>query len=285
MLSGAAAGAATLAMAGRSDGAATEPQPLRIVDSNISLFQWPFRRFSTDEPGPLLEQLKNLEISRAWAGSFEALLHRDIGGVNQRLATVCKATGNGRLIPIGAVNPMLPDWEEDLRRCHEEYRMPGIRLHPNYHGYHLMDDLFLKVLQAATERGLIVQLAAAMEDTRTHHPLVQVAEVDLTQLPTLVEKVSGARVQILNHRPRAAMLKAFAQAEGIFFDISRIEDTAGVARLMRGLPAGRVMFGSHTPFLIQQSALIRAHESDLTESETRDLFAGNAERLLGKETN
>ncbi len=163
--------------------------------------------------------------------------------------------------------------------------MPGIRLHPNYHGYQLTEPPFSKALKMATERGMIVQLAAAMEDTRTHHPLVQVRDVDLTPLPDLVGAVAGAKVQVLNLRPRTASYQSFAAVEGIFFDISRIEDTAGVARLMRGLPAGRVLFGSHAPFLIQQSALIRAHESDLTESETRDLFAGNAERLLGKETN
>src|SRR6185369_3562981 len=106
-----------------------------------------------------LAKLKKHRITQAWAGNFEAVLHKNFDLANARLAEECRANGSGMLLPFGSVNPIWPDWEETLRRCHETYRMPGIRLYPNYHGYALDRPEFLALLGRATERGMLVQIA------------------------------------------------------------------------------------------------------------------------------
>ncbi len=253
-----------------------------IVDTNVSLSRWPFRRLSGDETPTLVERLSKQGVSQAWVGSFDAILHRDIGGVNARLMDECQRHGGDILKPFGALNPKLPDWQEDLRRCVEDYNMPGIRLHPNYHQYQLTDPVFAELLHAAAARGVIVQIAVSMEDTRTQHPLVRAPPVDLTALPQLVKREPAAKLELLNWWPalRRQSLQAFVDAGAVYFDISTVEGIEGTARLMDRLPAERVVFGSNFPLFSFDAALLKMQESGLAEDRKKMLLEGNAKRIL-----
>ena len=251
----------------------------KIVDTNVSLFQWPFRRLPLDKTEVLVKKLRALGIIQGWAGSFEAILQRDIASVNHRLVAACK--GHPELMPIGSINPQLPDWQDDLRRCASEHKMSGIRLLPTYHEYTLADPRFAKLLELATMAGLFVQIVATMEDPRTQHNRLRTPDVDFAPLPRVIRSIRGVRVQILNLRPRAAQIESLANIPGVYLDTARVEGTDGVPALFKKMPLGRVLFGTHAPFLIPEAALIRTYEAArLDEKSLRALFSENARRLL-----
>ena len=250
-----------------------------MIDVNVSLHQWPFRRLAGDDPAALAASLRAKGVTQAWAGSFEGLLHRDVAGVNARLAEDCGKHGNGLFVPFGVINPKQPDWQEDLRRCHEVHRLRGIRLHPNYHGYTLDDPACAELLQAAAGRNLIVQIALVMEDERTQFPLMRVAPVNPAPLAGIVKAWPKLRLVILNGNrvPNAAQLVAVGN---IYFDVAMVEGVGGVARLSREVTPARVLFGSHSPFFYFESAALKIKEAGLPAEQTRDITEGNAARLL-----
>ena len=252
------------------------------IDVNVSLFRWPMRRLPKDDTPTLAEFLKSKGVQQAWAGSFEGLLHRDIAGVNQRLADECRQVGDGMLIPFGTIDPKLPDWEEDLRRCREVHGMPGVRLFPNYHGYGLDDAQFARLLQLAQERKLIVQIAVRMEDPRTQHRLLAVPDVDLQPLVPLAEKHPELRIVLLNAlmSTGAAQLAILAEQGQVYVDIATLEGVGGVTRLLKSVPADRILFGSHAPFFIWESAELKLKESELPGPILEQIRRDNAARLM-----
>ena len=84
-------------------------QPTGIIDTNVDLFTWPFRKLKYGDTHALVAKLRKHRIIEAWAGSFEALFHKDMDGVNQRLAAECRTNGEGLLVPFGSVNLAWPD--------------------------------------------------------------------------------------------------------------------------------------------------------------------------------
>jgi uncharacterized protein len=255
-----------------------------LIDVNVNLSRWPFRRLPLDETPALVKKLRANHVQQAWAGSFDSILHKDVAGVNARLAQECREHGHGILIPFGAINPMQPDWEEDLRRCHEEYKMPGIRIYPNYHGYKLTDPIFSKLLRAATERHLVVQLAVLMEDRRTQHPLIPMPPVDFSPLVSIASQFEGLRLVLLNSfQNNSRDLVANLAATGkVYFEIATLEGAGGIENLLHRIPVRCLLFGSHAPFFYFESALLKLKESELDEATLRAISNENARQLLAK---
>jgi hypothetical protein len=259
-----------------------DPGP--VIDTNVYVSRWPFRRIPGDETAELVEILRGHGVVQAWAGSFDGVFHKDLGAVNARLAEECRTRGEGLLLPFGSVNPRLPDWEEELRRCDEEYGMPGIRVHPNYHGYPLDDPAFARLLELACERGMIVQLAAWMEDERHQHPRMPVPAVDLAPLAGLVSDLPDLRIVLLNavHVPGDRRLPPLVEAGHVWFDLAKLELIEGLAKLLERVPVERLLFGSFSPMFYFESTMLKLRESVLSETQTRAILQQNARRLLGK---
>jgi predicted TIM-barrel fold metal-dependent hydrolase len=252
-----------------------------MIDVNVYLHHWPFRRLPADEPEALVAKLRAAGVTQAWCGSFEALLHRDVAGVNTRLASDCRKFGSGLLEPFGTVNPTLPDWPDDLCRCRELHGMRGIRLHPNYHGYKLDDPRCGELLAAAAEHKLIVQVTAMMEDERTQHPLVQVPHVDASPLVAQLQQHGDLRVVLLNgfRNAKVDVVDKLAATRRCWFDIASKEGVAGVESLVKQVGYDRVLFGSHAPLFIHESALLKLKESPLAGMQLAAIARGNAEEL------
>lgn len=250
------------------------------IDSNVHLGQWPFRHLADADLSTLVFKLKRLGFSQAWVASFDGILHRDVAGVNARLTTSCRDSNHAFLIPFGTINLNLPDWEEDLRRCHEVHQMAGIRIYPGYHDYLLSSPQFERLLSLATQRRLLIQVTLSLEDTRTQHPRWRVEDVDPNPLPALLSRHPNARLMLLNARLIPQAIRVLAECPQVHFDTARVDGTNGVASLVRATSPQRVLLGTHSPFFIPEASLIKLYESDLSDNDLGLVMRSNAMGLL-----
>ncbi len=198
--------------------------------------------------------------------------------MNARLVEACHDSG-GLFRPVGLVNPALPDWAADLRRCVEEYGMKIIRLTPNYHGYTLEDPGFRDLMAMASEAGLAVQIVAQMEDERTQHPGMRVAPVNLGALPGVLDSMPSAQVMILNTNARM-VTTALRDCDRLWLDIAMIESAGGVGSLLNQWPNEKVCFGSFSPLFYWESAMLKLKESALEGETLNAVREANAVQFL-----
>lgn len=283
--------AATVSLLGHAPAAAEAPHgysplhpPSGLIDVNVNLSRWPLRSLRYDRTPDLVAKLRGHGVAQAWAGSFDALLHKDLREVNARLADECRRHGRGMMLPFGSVNPARPDWEEELRRCAEEHKMRGIRLHPNYHGYKLDDPAFARLFGLAAERRLIVQIALMMEDERMMNPVLRVPPVDPAPLGDLLKRFPVARVVLLNAMSTLSgdRLSTLTKAGEVHVEISMLEGVGGVAGLLKTVSSSRILFGSYAPLFYFESALLKLHESEISADDLKLIGHENARRVMSE---
>jgi len=283
-------GVAALSLADQQPTRAASSKVTGIIDTNVNLFEWPFRTLKYRNTKALVVKLKKHGIIEAWAGSFEALLSKDMNGVNARLAAECREHGSGFLVPFGSVNLAWPDWEEDVRRCHEVHKMPGLRIYPGYQPFDLDHPAMESLVKMTADRGLILQVVFGMEDPRVHHPIINVGPVTFAPLLKAVKATPKAKLQLLHFAgwSPGLDLSEFMAKTNTVIDISRLEGNGAIGRMVgsiAGLPSlrvsiDRIVFGSHAPYFPVETALLKLIESPLDVQQLQAIMQGNARRLL-----
>ncbi len=91
---------------------------------------------------------------------------------------------------------------------------------------------------------------------------------------------------LLNTRAPVSVEPLLALSAGgeVCLEIAMVEGPAGVERLLQHVPLARLCFGSHAPFYIFESALLKLKESDLGDEQLRAIRQANAARLLASKS-
>jgi predicted TIM-barrel fold metal-dependent hydrolase len=251
-----------------------------IVDVNAYLGHFAFRRLRHNTAASLLALMDSKRIDRAVVSSASAITYRNAQAGNEEVAEEVRGHSD-RLIPHAVINPFYAGWQDDLKLCHEEFGMTGLRLYPKWHNYELSSSCCRELINAATERGMVVSIPIRVEDNRQRSWLLNVPDVPSEEIVELVKAHPKARFILLNgigYTGSPLGRKDNGLPPNYAIELSRLSATLAneLGRLITNLGADRVMFGTGMPFNYADPALVKLEVLDASEADKEKIRSQNA---------
>lgn len=256
-----------------------------MIDVNAYLGHFAFRQLRHNSAEGLLRLMDRKGIERAVVSSAAAITYRNAQPGNEEVAAEVKGHRD-RLIPFAVLNPAYSDWRHDLRVCHEEFGMRGVRLYPHWHGYKLDAGDCLAFVRAAAARQLVISIPFRVEDRRQQSWLVDVADIGQQEAAALVRAVPEARFILGNGS--GFVSSPLGRKDGglpanYWIEISLLTAVIAneIGQLIANLGEDRILFGSGMPFHYPDGALLKVEVLDAPAAVKEKIRRGNARRLLG----
>lgn len=251
-----------------------------IVDVNAYLGPFAFRRLRHNTPESLLALMDSKGIDRAVVSSAAAITYRNAQAGNEDVAAQIRGYRD-RLTPFAVINPFYAGWQDDLKACHEDFGMTGLRLYPKWHNYQLADPCCQELVHEASLRDMVISIPVRVEDSRQRSWLLDVPDLPLPEIVELVRTYPKARFILLNganYTGSPLGRKDNGLPSNYAIEISRLTALLGneLGQLVTNLGADRVMFGTRMPFSYPDPALVKLQVLDARETDKEKIRSRNA---------
>lgn len=251
-----------------------------IVDVNAYLGHFAFRRLRYNTTASLLALMDSKRIDKAVVSSASAITYRNAQAGNEEVAEEVSGHSD-RLIPFAVINPFYAGWKDDLKICHEEFGMTGLRIYPQWHNYQLSSVCCRKLVNAASERGMVISIPIRVEDNRQRSWLLNVPDVPLEEIVELIKAHPKARFILLNgigYTRCPLGRKDNGLPSNYAIELSRLSAVLAneLGQLITNLGAERVMFGTGMPFKYPDPALVKLEVLDASEPDKDKVRSRNA---------
>lgn len=247
---------------------------MKRFDFNCFSGNWPFHKVRYNTVEKIAGLHKRCGIEGGIVSTCEAIFYQDPYEAEVSLAKELEGTDYYQAMVL---NPTLPGWRDDLKRCVEQLNIKAVRLTPGYHGYTLTDAVMGEVGDALRQYKLPLILTLRIEDERTTW-MVKPRFIPVDEVKAYLEKNADIPTLVANVRlnETADLSPLFADRENLFIDTSGF---------MRGLfpvddayprVKGQMVFGSNAPLSEMQCFTFLVNKSVLTDSQKAAVYSGES---------
>lgn len=246
---------------------------MKKMDLNCFSGNWPFHKVRYNTVERITQQHQRCGIEGGIISSCEAIFYQDPYEAELSLSKELAGTGYYHAMTL---NPTLPAWKDDFRRCVEALGIKAVRLVPGYHGYMLTDDVMGQVVSALQEYKLPLILTIRIEDARSTW-LLHPRELPTNEVKAFLES-SNIPTLLANIRLNeiAGLAEVFETRDDLFADTSGFMRGLFPVDTAYPLTKGQLVFGSNAPLSEMQCFTYLVDRSALTNDQKIAVYSGDA---------
>ena len=185
----------------------------------------------------------------------------------------------GKIVSFGGIHPDTEDYKADLNQI-KEYGFKGIKLHPDYQEVFIDDIRYKRIIDYASELGLIISVHAGFDPG---YP--DCIHCTPKRTYDMIKEVKPEKM-VLAHMGGFRLwdeVEEYLTGENVWFDTAvvfgEIPDEQFV-RIVKNHGADRILFATDSPWAGQKEFVEYLQKLPLTEAEKQMIFHDNAEKLL-----
>lgn len=249
-----------------------------MFDINAKLGHWPYRPVRGLDA--LLRAMDELRVERAAVSSLSAVHFLNAQDGNDELAGLI-AQHRDRLVPFAVLRPNFAAWEDDLKKCLEDYEMKAVVLYPNYHEFELSDPSLSPLMTEAGRLRFPVCVQAGLEDPRRQYRPYKTLEVPAAAIGDFARAHPNVTVIALGLKSGQPELAGDPLPGNFFFDTSNYEKMNDLEAAVEQFGSQKMLFGSNFPLFNPRANVDKIRCAAIDETDRDAIAAGNARRLLG----
>ena len=185
-----------------------------------------------------------------------------------------------RLLSVGGIHPDTLDFRRELRVI-KELGLLGIKLHPDYQNTYFDDIKYMRILDYASELGLISVVHAGVDIGFPDH-----VRCNPERIRKVIDQVQPENM-VLAHYGSFDLWRGVEEllvGENVYLDTAYIfgfiEDSTFL-RILKNHGADKILFATDSPWSGQKESLEHLRALGLTKEELQQISGENAQNLLG----
>lgn len=187
----------------------------------------------------------------------------------------------GGVISFGSVHPLYEDYKNELKKIKYEYKLKGIKIHPDFMGIDLDDPKMAEMLSYAVKLNLIITIHAGLDISfPDHHRSTP------KMLYNILPELKGGKI-VMAHSGGFMygedVLKYLVDKDEVYIDTSYslgYMNEALLRKIYYAMDPEHILFGTDSPWTDRKDAIQRINSFGFSDDLKDKIFYKNAIKLL-----